>query len=112
MSTEPKEHVGPVTNGTGSVFADLGLPSDEEALIKVAIALAITQTIKKRGLSQSEAAVIAGTDQPKMSAILRGRLSQFKIDRLLRYLLALGRDIEIRVASKVRSNPGQLKVRA
>jgi predicted XRE-type DNA-binding protein len=111
MSTEPREPDGAVTSGTENVFTDLGLPSNEEAMIKAAIALAITQTVKRRGLSQTEAAQIVGTDQPKMSAILRGRLSQFKLDRLLRYLLLLGRDIEIRVADRVRSEPGKLRMR-
>jgi hypothetical protein len=35
--------------------------------------------------------VILGIDQPKVSTLMRGRLSGFSIERLLRFLL-LGRD--------------------
>ena len=46
---------------------------------------------------------LLGIDQPKISALMRGKLDGFSIDRLLRFLNALGRDIEIvvRPASRV-----------
>ena len=44
-----------------------------------------------------------GIDQPKISALKQGRLSGFSIERLMRLLLALGRDIEITVKVKPRS---------
>ena len=34
-------------------------------------------------------------DQPKVSELLRGRLTQFSTERLLRFLTALGHDIDI-----------------
>ena len=71
-----------VTDSSGNVFADLNLPSTEEDMLKVQIARAISNTIEKRGLTQSDAAAKLGTDQAKISAITRGRLKEFKIDRL------------------------------
>ena len=47
---------------------------------------------------------ILGIDQPKVSALKQGKLSGFSIERLMRLLLVLGRDIEITV--KVRSKAG------
>lgn len=83
--------------GSGNVFADLGLPNPEEALAKAGLAQAIAETIERRGLTQEEAGKMMGLDQPKVSAIVRGRLSGFTQDRLTRCILALGDDIEITV---------------
>src|SRR6476469_3942811 len=51
--------------------------------------------IAERKLSQVRAAKLLGIDQPKVSALLRGKLDGFSIDRLFRFLNALGRDVEI-----------------
>ena len=56
--------------------------------------------IRDRGLTQTAAAAVLGVDQPKVSALLRGRLSGFTIDRLIRYAAALGQDVEIVVRPK------------
>lgn len=76
--------------GSGNVFADLGLPDAEEALAKARLAQEIVETIERKGLSQSEAAEMMGLDQPKVSALVRGRLSGFSTDRLFRCLILLG----------------------
>jgi len=90
----------PVYAGSGNVFADLGLPDAEEALTKARLAQQISEIIDRDGLSQSEAAELMGLDQPKVSALVRGRLSGFSTDRLLRCLTLLGQDIEIVVRDK------------
>jgi predicted XRE-type DNA-binding protein len=51
--------------------------------------------IEQRGLTQVEAAEVLGTTQPKVSDLLRGRLSGFSMERLIRYLNALNRDVQI-----------------
>lgn len=93
----PDEEVTRFEPGSGNVFADLGLPNPEEALAKAGLAQAIAETIGRRGLTQEEAGKIMGLDQPKVSAIVRGRLSGFTQDRLTRCILALGDHIEITV---------------
>jgi predicted XRE-type DNA-binding protein len=102
-----------VTRGSGNVFADLGLPNPEERLAKAELALAISRAIKERGLTQREAAVLMGIDQPKVSHMLHGRLSDFSTERLMNFLIGLGRDIEIvvRPAPKSRKR-GRLYVAA
>lgn len=84
-----------VTESSGNVFADLGFKNPEEMLAKANLAMLVGDIIKKRKLTQKKAAETLGIDQPKVSAILRGRLSGFTIDRLMRFLLALGMDITI-----------------
>ncbi len=83
------------TESSGNVFADLGLPDAEDALAKAELARLIGVLIAKRHLTQVQAARLLGIDQPKVSALLRGRLTGFSMDRLLRFLLALDRDVEI-----------------
>jgi predicted XRE-type DNA-binding protein len=103
----------PVTRGSGNVFADLGLPNPEERLAKAELALAISRAIKERGLTQREAGTLMGIDQPKVSHVLRGRLADFSTERLMSFLMGLGRDLEIvvRPAPKSRKR-GRLHVAA
>ncbi len=90
--------------GSGNVFADLKFPRPEEAFAKAEIARHIGEIISKKGLSQNDAADVLGIDQPKVSALLRGRLSGFSTERLLRFVTALGRDVEIAIRPKPRGH--------
>ena len=89
-----------VTESGGNVFADLDLPGSGELLAKARLASMIAAIIESRGLTQAEAARVLGATQPIVSNLRRGRLSGFSLDRLLRFLNALGRDVEIRVVSR------------
>lgn len=91
------------TVGSGNVFADLGLPNPEETLAKAELAHKITVLLRDRGLTQVQAAKLLGIDQPKVSALIRGRLSGFSLERLMRFLLLLGQDIKITVHASPRS---------
>ena len=93
-----------VYSGSGNVFADLGLPDADELLIKAQLADQISDLIEERKLTQVEAAKLLGIDQPKVSALVRGRLSGFSTDRLFRFLNALGRDVEIRVVPNLEAD--------
>ena len=100
-----------IKRSTGNVFADLGVGEPEEALAKAELARQITEVITRRRLSQREAANLLGVDQPKVSTLMRGRLSGFSTERLFRFLNALGRDVEIIVKPKPRSRRrGRVKV--
>lgn len=92
----------PHTVGSGNVFADLGYPDPDEALLKAALAREISAAIRERKLTQESAAGVLGLDQPKISAIMRGRLSGFSVHRLLRCLTALERDVTITVGPRKR----------
>jgi len=92
-----------VLEGTGNVFADLGLPDAEELLAKAQLASAISDIIEERGLTQGAAARVLGTTQPKVSNLVRGRLEGFSLERLARFLNTLDRDVEIRVRPRPRS---------
>jgi predicted XRE-type DNA-binding protein len=89
---------------SGNVFADLGLPNADELLIKAELAHQISELIEVRQLTQIAAAELLGIDQPKVSALMRGKLSGFSVERLFRFLNALGNNVEIRIVPT--SQPG------
>jgi predicted XRE-type DNA-binding protein len=91
------------TKGSGNVFADIGVAAPEEALAKAKLARKISEIIKHRHLTQKDAAAILGIDQPKISALMHGRLGGFSTERLFKFLNALGRDVEIVIKRKPRS---------
>ncbi len=91
-----------VQSSSGNVFADLGLANSDELLIKAELVRQISNAIDARRLTQAEAARMLGIDQPKVSALLNGKLAGFSTDRLFRFLNALGSDIEIRVIPQLK----------
>ena len=103
-----------VWRGSGNVFADLGLPDAEELLVKANLMHRLSQSIQRLALTQREVGRRLGIDQPKVSALLNGKLSGFTTSRLLRFLNALGHDVDIVI--KTRRRParqrGRVKVRA
>jgi predicted XRE-type DNA-binding protein len=92
----------PIEEGSGNVFADLGLPDAEERLVKSRLAALITDIIRKKGWTQAEAADRLNTHQPTISALRKGRLSSITYDRLVSWLVALGRPVEIRIGLETR----------
>lgn len=94
---------GSHTVSSGNVFADLGFANAEEMLAKAELAQRINAILQRRRLTQTEAARLLGIDQPKVSALRCGRLSGFSLERLLRFLLLLGRDVKIVVKGRPRS---------
>jgi predicted XRE-type DNA-binding protein len=77
------------------VFEDLHVPEPSEALAKSELAAIVARAIQARRLTQTAAAKVLGIDQPKVSELLRGRLTRFSTERLLVFLLRLGRDVDI-----------------
>lgn len=83
--------------GSDNIFADLGVSEPEEALAKAKIAMKIYETIKAKKLTQAKAAKILKISQPKISLLLRGYLTDFSLERLLRFLNDLGQDVYISI---------------
>ncbi|SME92557.1 helix-turn-helix domain-containing protein [Desulfovibrio gilichinskyi] len=81
--------------GSGNVFADLGLEQPEELTYKANIIMEIQNAIKVRGITQTMAAEICGTDQPTLSKILRGNITLATTDRLFTWLVRLGYIVKI-----------------
>lgn len=86
--------------GSGNVFQDLGRPNAAEKKAKVRLAIAISDAIVERGLKQRDAAALLGCVQPEVSAIANLRLAGFSIGRLMEFLTALDRDVEIGIRKR------------
>jgi len=101
-----------ITKSSGNVFADLGLKNPEEHALKAELVRQISAMLEKEGLTQTEAARRLRIAQPDVSRMLRGHFRQFSVERLMRFLVALGQDVEIivRPSSVARSKGGRLTV--
>lgn len=95
-----KRHHPGILESSGNVFADLGLANPEERFAKAELPRKIGEIIAERQLTPVEAAELLGIDQPKISALMCGRLGGFSFERLMRFLTILGRDVTIVVKAK------------
>jgi predicted XRE-type DNA-binding protein len=95
-----------VIRSSGNVFADLGLANADEKQTKVRLAVAINQILAEQDISQVAAARRLKINQPKISALTNYRLVGFSVERLMHFLTALDRDVEIVIRPKPRSRKG------
>ncbi len=104
------------TMSGGNVFEDLQVPAPSEAMAKSELAAIIAASLRSRRFTQTAAAQLLGIDQPKVSELLRGRLTRFSTERRLVFLLRLGRDVDIVVRGAPPGGrgtaPGRIHVRA
>jgi predicted XRE-type DNA-binding protein len=98
-----------VTEGSGNVFADLGLTNPEQELLKAQLTLQIHTILKDSGMTQVEIAKILRVQQPQVSLLMRNRAGNFSVRRLMEFLTALRRDVEITVRP-TRKEHGALSV--
>jgi predicted XRE-type DNA-binding protein len=98
-----------IEEGSGNVFADLGLANPEREQLRAHLTLQIYRLIKHRGLTQTEAGEILGIKQPHVSALMRNRAGNFSVERLMDFLIALGQDVEITVRP-TRKDHGEVSV--
>src|SRR5271169_3847969 len=96
-------------HSSGNVFADLGFADADEHLIKAGLVIKIDRIIGQRDLTQVAAAQLMGIDQPKVSALLAGQFRGYSVERLMRFLVALGHDVEIVVKPR-RRGAAELRV--
>jgi predicted XRE-type DNA-binding protein len=86
-----------VHTGSDNVFADLGLNNPEEHLAKARLTHTICELIRSAKLTQKQAAIRLGVDQPKVSNLMRGKLRDFSTERLMHFINALDRDVIITI---------------
>jgi len=91
--------------GSGNVFADLGLPNPELMLAKAQLVRRLRDLIAERKLTNAKAADLLRVAAPKLELLLRGRTDGFTLDRLFRFLNALGQRIEIAVRPNPNADP-------
>jgi predicted XRE-type DNA-binding protein len=83
-------------------FANLGIANPQEHLLKAELVRPIAMTMKEGGLTQTATAGLLGVTQPDVSKMLKDHFRQFSVERLMRFLVALGRNVEIVVQPAAR----------
>ncbi|HYI69460.1 MAG TPA: XRE family transcriptional regulator [Skermanella sp.] len=74
-------------------------PAEAENLkLRSALMMALEEHIKRQGWSQSEAALRFGVTQPRVSDLMRGKITLFGLDTLVNMAVAAGLQVEIRIA--------------
>jgi predicted XRE-type DNA-binding protein len=99
-----------VTIGSRSVYADLGFKNHEEMETKAGLVIEITKAIKKKKLTQKQAAEIFGISQPKLSELLKGLFREYSVECLIHFLNDIGQDVDIVVKSKPRNRKARVTV--
>ncbi len=92
--------------GSGNIFADLGLPDAKAHLLKAQIVSEIYRLATARKLTQSQAGDRMGISQPEVSRLFNGHFREYSVDRLMGFLTAFGRDVEIVVRPRTRARKG------
>jgi len=95
MKTRRDSNEISVTEGSGNVFADLGLAEADDLRLKAELTRQICNRLKKLGLTQVQAAKRLGLKQPDVSKLVNGRHTGFSADRLIALLNRLEVDVEI-----------------
>jgi len=111
-AARPSSKAVKVTEGSGNVFADIGLSNPEEHLVKAELVHQITTKMREQDLTQATAARLLGVTQPDVSKMLRGHFRQFSVERLMRFLVALGQDVEIVVHAPAAKQDPKITVTA
>jgi predicted XRE-type DNA-binding protein len=101
-----------ITKSSGNVYADLGVKNAEEHAVKAELVRQISAVMRDQELTQTAAARRLGIAQPDVSKLLKGHFRQFSVERLMRFLVALGQDVEIvvRPPAAARRKAAQLTV--
>jgi predicted XRE-type DNA-binding protein len=89
-----EEHVE-VYEGSGNIFADLGLADAETHYLKAQIVAELFRLASGRKLTQAKAGALMGISQPEVSRLFKGNFREYSINHLLTFLTAFDRDIEI-----------------
>jgi predicted XRE-type DNA-binding protein len=72
--------------GSGNVFADLGMEDAEERLVRAQLGFHVVTLLKNRDLKQKDAAALLDISQPGVSHLMNGHFSRFTTDKLFDFL--------------------------
>ena len=105
--TKRNGHKPAFEEGSGNVFADLGLHDADERFTRARLGFHVYQLLTARKLKQREIAELLGIKQPEVSHLLNGHFSRFTTDKLLEFLRRLDRKVTIQISSHKPGEPYQ-----
>lgn len=91
--------------GSGNIFADLGLPDAQTHFLKAQIVSEIYRLASEGKLTQVQAGKRMGISQPEVSRLFKGNFREYSIERLMGFLTAFDRDVEI--VARPHKRPGR-----
>ena len=96
-----------ITEGSGNVFADLGVKDAEQLLVRSQIGFHVFKILEDKKLKQREISGTLGIAQPDVSHLMNGHFSRFTTDKLLDFLKRLDRKVTIEVSRYHKGEPYQ-----
>src|SRR5918992_4964366 len=86
-----------MTRGSGKVFTDLGFDKAEAENLKLRaeLMMRIEDYYRKSGMTQSEAAAALGLTQPRLNALLKGKIGLFSLDALVNVASRAGLNVRL-----------------
>jgi predicted XRE-type DNA-binding protein len=83
--------------GSGNIFLDLGSPKAEAENLKMRadLMIRISQFYEKSGMTQAAAARMLGLTQPRLNALLKGKIGQFSLDALVNIAKHAGLNVRL-----------------
>ena len=106
MSTKKRKPIK-FEEGSGNVFADLGLKDADQLLVRSQIGFHVFKILEGKNLKQREIADILSIAQPDVSHLMNGHFSRFTTDKLLDFLKRLDRKVTIEVSRHHKGEPYQ-----
>jgi len=106
MSTKKRKAIE-FEEGSGNVFADLGLKDADQLLARAQIGFHVFKILKDKKLKQRAISGILGIAQPDVSHLMNGHFSRFTTDKLLDFLKRLERKVTIGVSRHRSGEPYQ-----
>jgi len=90
-----------ITRSSGNVFADLGFPPEEAAILAMRADLMaqLRLVAEKRNWTQVEAAKVLGISQSRVSDLMRGKWDKFSLDMLVTLATRAGLHCELKLAA-------------
>ena len=88
-----------VRRGSGNVFRDLGFGERESQnlLLRSELTLWIEDFVKRSGLTQLAAAKQLRLTQPRLNALLKGKIELFSLDALVNIATYAGLRVELKI---------------
>jgi predicted XRE-type DNA-binding protein len=86
-----------MTRSSGNVFRDMGFSKAEAENLRLRSQLMrqIDAYYRESGMTQTAAARVLGLTQPRLNALLKGRLSQFSLDALVNIASNAGMNLRL-----------------
>lgn len=91
-----------------NIFAELGLPDAGSHFLKAQIVAELYRLTNELKLTQTAAGALMGISQPEVSRLFHGHFLEYSVERLMGFLTAFNRDVEIVVRPRDAKAPGEI----